>query len=375
MNQINKSTYSVVVLLLLFSGSSISQIVNPGISDSYDSLENGKISIGGLVDAYFGYDLNKPISKNRDYAVSSSRQNEFNINLAYLDIKYKNNRVRAHLVPGFGTYMNENYANEKGTLKNLVEANVGIKLSKKREIWLDAGVLGSPYTNESAISKDHLMYTRSFAAENVPYYLSGIKLSIPINSKLNVFGYLVNGWQQIQDNNRFLSFGSQVEYRPNKKTLINWDTYVGNESSAYFSPYRIRYFTDIYLIYKTEKRWEFTTCAYIGNQQVAQFGQGNKNQIWGQVNIVAAFHTNKNSFFSGRIEYFSDQHASILPSLNYQTNLSASSLSLAYNLKISNHSLFRIENRFYYSDAKVFSASPDYKNYCNLLIANLTVWF
>ncbi|NJN00112.1 MAG: outer membrane beta-barrel protein, partial [Phormidesmis sp. RL_2_1] len=53
------------------------------------------------------------------------------------------------------------------------------QLFKNKQIWLDAGVFGSPYTNESAISKDHLMYTRSFAPEYVPYYLAGVKLSVP----------------------------------------------------------------------------------------------------------------------------------------------------------------------------------------------------
>jgi hypothetical protein len=371
----NKKLYLALFLLFLVSSASIAQIVNPGISDSYDSLENGKISIGGLVDTYYGFDFNSPNSKNRDYSVSSSRHNEFNINLTYLDIKYKNNRVRAHLVPGFGTYMNENYANEKGTAKNLVEANVGVKISKKREIWIDAGVLGSPYTNESAISKDHLMYTRSFAAENVPYYLSGIKLSIPINSKINIYGYLINGWQQIQDNNRFLSFGSQLEYRPNKKMLINWDTYVGNESSNYNNNFKIRYFTDVYMVYKPNERWGFTTCAYIGNQEVAQYNARNKNQFWAQGNFTAAFYTKKSTFLSARIEYFTDQQASILQSMNFENKFSASSLSFAYNLNISSHALFRLENRFFYSDRKIFSVNSGYKNSNNLLIANLTVWF
>jgi hypothetical protein len=371
----NKKFYYTLFLSFLLSVSSFAQIVNPGISDSYDSLENGQISIGGLVDAYYGYDFNRPNSKDRDYAVSSSRHNEFNINLAYLDIKYKNNRVRAHLVPGFGTYMNENYVNEKGTGRNLVEANVGVKISKKREIWIDAGILGSPYTNESAISKDHLMYTRSFAAENVPYYLSGIKISIPITPKLNVYGYLINGWQQIQDNNRFLSFGSQLEYRPNKKVLLNWDTYTGNESSNYFSQYRVRYFTDLYMVYKPNERWSFTTCAYIGNQEVAQFNSKNKNQIWAQANFTAAYYTKKNAFFSGRIEYFTDQQTTIIQPINNQNKFSVASMSIAYNLQISSHALFRIENRFFYSESKIFSSNSNYKNFDNLLIGNLTVWF
>ena len=367
--------FTLALSIQLISTSTYAQISNSGISDSYDSLENGKISIEGMVDTYYGFDFNRSNSKDRSYAVSSARNNEFNVNLAYLDIKYKNNRVRAHLVPGFGTYMNANYENEKGTLRNLVEANVGIKLSNKKEIWLDAGILGSPYTNESAISKDHLMYTRTFAAENVPYYLSGAKISMTVNSKLNIYGYLINGWQQISDNNRFLSFGSQVEYRPNKKVLINWDTYIGNESSIYSTNYRIRYFTDIYLIYKPNDKWSFTSCGYIGNQRIALINNPHSNRYWGQANFTVARYTEKNAFISARVEYFSDQQAVVVQPIYSEYKFSAASASLAYNLKISSHALFRIENRYFYSPEKIFQSKTGPRKTENLLIANITVWF
>lgn len=86
-----------------------------------------------------------------------ARHNELNINLAYISVKHSSPRIRAKFVPCFGSYINANYALEQGTLRNVVEGNIGIKLFKNREIWLDVGVLGSPYTNESAISKDHLI--------------------------------------------------------------------------------------------------------------------------------------------------------------------------------------------------------------------------
>jgi hypothetical protein len=129
------------------------------------------------------------------------------------------------------------------------------------------------------------------------------------------------------------------------------------------------------MVYKPNERWGFTTCAYIGNQEVAQYNARNKNQIWAQGNFTAAFYAKKSAFLSARIEYFSDQEGSILQSLNYQNKFSASSLSVAYNLNISSHALFRIENRLFYSERKVFTLNSGFNNFANLLIANLTVWF
>ncbi|MDL5044680.1 outer membrane beta-barrel protein [Oscillatoria amoena NRMC-F 0135] len=195
----------------------MAQVTNTGVMDTTDVQKEGKVTVGGYVDAYYGFDFNEPKSGDRSYFVSMARHNEFTINLAYADIKYSSQNIRARFVPGFGTYINANYAAEPGVLKNIVEGYTGIRLSQKREVWLDAGVFGSPYTNESAISKDHLMYTRSFAPEYVPYYLSGLKLSYTLNSKVNLYLYLLNGWQQIQDLNSDKSIGTQVEYRPAKK--------------------------------------------------------------------------------------------------------------------------------------------------------------
>ncbi|MCZ8216506.1 MAG: outer membrane beta-barrel protein, partial [Cyclobacteriaceae bacterium] len=224
--------YFIFFFLCSSTYQSFSQIINTAVMDTSDFRYQGKVTVEGYVDAYYSYDFNKPQDGNRSYFVSMNRHNEMTINLAFIDLKNSSNRMRARLVPGFGTYINANYSAENGTLKNLVEASAGLKIWADKNIWVDVGVFGSPYTNESAISKDHLAYTRSFAPEYVPYYLSGVKVSFPIADKLNGFVYLLNGWQQIGDANKNKSIGTQLEYRPGNNWLVNWNTYIGNENSA-----------------------------------------------------------------------------------------------------------------------------------------------
>jgi hypothetical protein len=297
----------ICILLLFITSKALGQVANSGMVNVYDTLEKGKVTVGGLVDVYYGYDLSNPINADRPYAISSGRHNEVNINLAYADFRYINDFVRAHFVPGFGTYVNTNYAGEKGTLKNLIEANVGVRLSKKKDIWVDAGVLPSPYTNESAISKDHLMYTRSFAPEYVPYYLSGVKLSLPLSSKFKSYWYLLNGWQTIQDNNKNLSLGTQIEYRPGNKWLFNWDTYVGDESSVINPSFRTRYFTDLYMIYNPDGKWSATACAYLGYQEKKDTLNKQSFSQWWQVNAIMQYRFNKKASLAFRAEYFDDE--------------------------------------------------------------------
>jgi hypothetical protein len=144
-------------LALVASITAAAQIANPGFADSTTGVAIGKLHLSGYLDTYVG--LGPRIAGSMPYMVSSARIGEVNVNLAALDLRYQTDRLRARIMPGWGTYMDANYAPGE---PRVVEASSGFRLKTRREVWVDAGVLGSPFTNESAISKDHLMYTRSF---------------------------------------------------------------------------------------------------------------------------------------------------------------------------------------------------------------------
>ncbi len=351
------------------------QILNTAASDTADETIKGKFKIDSYIDAYYGYDFSRPSSRERAYCVSMNRHNEFNINLAYVDMKYIRQNLRARFVPAFGTYMNANYAAETGSLKNLLEASVGIKLKK---IWLDIGVLGSPYTNESAISKDQLMYTRSFSSEFSPYYLAGLKLTAPISQKISFYFYLVNGWQQIRDENEGKSIGTQIEYRPNKKILINWNTYIGNEQTKTSPLHRMRYFTDFYVIAHREK-WDLTTCTYIGYQERKDtLHQNTLYVLWWQANAIFRYNFDKKNALSARVEYFHDENRVQIPTIVNKNDtlisgFTGGSFGACYTLKQYENMMFRFEVRRFFSRDALYGENPARDN--TLLISNVTIWF
>lgn len=354
--------------LLFFSSVAFAQVTNTAVMDTSDFRFQGKLTVEGYIDAYYAYDFNQPADGNRPYAVSMHRHNEMTINLAFIDLKYSSSRLRARLVPGFGTYMNANYAAEPGTLKNLVEASAGIRVFNHKNIWLDVGVFGSPYTNESALSKDHLAYTRSFAPEFVPYYLSGIKLSMPLMAKLNATVYLLNGWQQIADINSGKAVGTQLEYRPSDYLLLNWNTFVGRERSAIDTHMGARYFTDVFLIYSKNK-WSWTACAYIGQQE-----QANGTATWWTTNAIARYALTKKLSATLRGEYFEDLKSVQVISLS-PVGFNSSSSSLGLNYKAAENMLLRVEGRAFMSNNNVYQRNNRFTNNSTLLTANLTMWF
>ena len=336
-----------------------------------------KITVGAYIDTYYGATPSKLKDNNIPYFVSMNRNNELNVNLAYLDFKYTDENVRARFVPGVGTYVNANYIAEPGTLKNIIEGNIGVRISKRRNIWIDAGVLGSPYTNESAISKDHLMYSRSFAPEYVPYYLSGVKATFPLSKKLTAYLYLLNGWQQIQDVNNGKSIGTQLEYRPKENHLINFNTYIGDERSVSSPLNRMRYFTDLYWSYSNpESKLSATSCVYVGNQKRIQEDGKQSNNYWWQVNFIGNYKLNAKTSLSGRIEYFNDASNVQITPVTIPGAFKAGSGGLCLNVKLTEQALFRLEGRqFFSSDKNFIDPQGNPSKQMSWFISNLTIWF
>jgi hypothetical protein len=363
--------FKLFLILCSISLSSAGQIVNTATMDTLESTVIGHLAVGGYIDTYYGYNFGRPANSSNPYFVSSNRHDEMNVNLAYIDLRYRATNFRARFVPGFGTYVNSNYAAEAGTLKNIIEASVGLRLSAKRNIWMDVGVLGSPYTNESAISKDHLMYTRSFAPENVPYYLTGIKVSVPLNPKWTAYLYLLNGWQVIQSNDKNKAIGTQVEFRPNKKMLFNWDTYFGGNQTAQRPDFRNRYFTDLYWIYKANEKVDFTSCVYIGWQE--RFNSTAAK--WWTANLIGRYHFLQKVSLSGRVEYYSDAGVHQLPITGIATFRSYST-GVCLNYQANHNALLRLEGRQFFSPDNLYvDERQNPTTTSSLLIGSLTAWF
>ena len=360
------------ILFLSFSLGGRAQVINTATMDTVETTMIGHVGLGGYVDAYYGYNFGQPANGKTPYLVSSAQDNELTINLAYVDVRYRSKYMRVRFVPGFGTYMDANYKREPGSLKNMLEANVGVLISERRKIWIDAGVLGSPYTNESAISKDHLMYTRSLAPEYVPYYITGVKLSVPISEKVNTYLYLINGWQVIQDNNSGKSIGTQVEYRPNKIMLFNWDTYIGDERSSLNPEFRTRYFSDVYWIYKSGKKWSATSCFYAG----VQARDGLSSASWWQANFIGNYAFTENFSLSGRIEYFSDPSGVIVSPITGVSGFETAGYGACANFQLHKLAMFRLEVRKFVSNDNLFEAKDGTStSNSTILMGSLTAWF
>ncbi|MCW7481374.1 porin [Leptospira kanakyensis] len=199
------------------------------------SLANS-IQMGGFVDSYYLYNRNLPKDTERNYTTQAVRNNEFNINLAYLEARIDEKKYRGRMALQWGTSVNANYAGEISTekysnqnsVKNIQEAYAGFKIGK--DTWIDAGIFFGNIGHESWISHNNVNYTRAFALDYVPYYSSGVRLTHQFSDKLSGQLQVLNGWQNITDNNKDKAWGSQIKYLFSSNLILTLNQFFGNEA-------------------------------------------------------------------------------------------------------------------------------------------------
>ncbi len=342
---------------------SVAVLIGGVVNAQNSTTENGvnPLTISGYAEGYYSYDLNKPGNNSRPgFLYNHTRHNEFNVNLAFVKAAYAKDRVRANLAVGVGTYMNANYAAEPGTLKNIYEANAGYKLSSKKNLWLDIGVLPSHIGFESAIGKDNWTLTRSILADNSPYFQGGARLGYTSdNGKLLLAGFALNGWQRIirVDGNSLLSYGTQVYYKATDKITLNYSTFIGTDKAD--SVRLWRYFHNVYGIFQLGDKLGLTAGFDIGTEQIAG-NRDNYNTWYSPVGILR-FTPNPKWAIVLRGEYYSDEDG-VIVATGTANGFKTTSASLNLDYFPQPNVALRLEGRTFSSKDDIFIKGNTSKN-------------
>ena len=309
-------------------------------------------NFSGYLETYYSYDVNKPVTNAKPaFLYSHNRNNEVNINLGFIKASYNNERIRSNFALAAGTYINANYAAEPGVLKNLYEANIGVKLSREHNLWLHAGILPSHIGWEGATGKDYPTLSRSIAAESSPYFETGVKIGYTSkNEKWYLSALVLNGWQRIQrvDGNTTPAFGTQVTFKPSAAVTINSSTFIGNDKPD--SVRQMRYFHDLYGTFQLSAAWSLIAGFDMGAEQKSK-GENDMN-YWYTPAIIVRYAPGRLSV-SGRGEYFDDKNAVIISTAT-QGACKIWGYSANVDYKISDHALWRIEVRNLHNQDAIF---------------------
>ena len=188
-------------------------------------INKDSIHFSGYTEIYFSQDQHNWKDHERPgFLFSHTSTNHFALNTAVIDFKYSSERLKTQLSLVEGTYANKVTSSEPIGFGAMYLGNISYQLSSSKNLWIQAGVFPSHIGLESAIGFSNLSLSRSLAAENSPYYESGLNLQF--TSKNNKwFGslLLLNGWQTmtLRSQQGRPDIGSQIQFKPNSKITLN----------------------------------------------------------------------------------------------------------------------------------------------------------
>ena len=327
------------------------------------------LTVWGYADFYYAYDFNDPASHDRPgFIYSYNRHNEFALNNGIAGLKYNTDKVRGAFALHTGTYVRSNYAAEPDLLKLIYEAYAGYQLGKN--LWLDAGIFASHIGAESAISIDNFTLSRSIMADNTPYYESGVKLTYNPNDKWMFSGLVLNGWQNITENNDNKAIGTQIQFKPVSNVLLNSSTYFGKEKPGYDSLPSMRYFHNFYTQIDI-KKISILAAFDIGFQE-KRIGSG--TNIWYNPNIIVRFKPSEKIAVAARVEYYNDENGVIINS-GTTNGFQTLSPSINFDYKFNSNIAWRIEGRLFNSKDEVFMENATLKNNNAFVLSSLAIKF
>ncbi|SFI37800.1 porin [Halpernia frigidisoli] len=358
-----KLVLSISVLVFgIFSAQENTEVVPP------------KLTFSGNLELFYSYDFNQPGNHIRQpFLYTYNRHNEVNLNLGLVKANYSSENIRANLALMAGTYVQDNLAAEQNSLKYVNEANIGFKISKNKNLWIDAGILPSHIGWESAVGKDNLTLTRSLAAENSPYFETGAKISYTSdNGKFFLSGLVLNGWQRIArpEGNQTLAFGHQLTYKFSDNFSVNSSSFVGNDKPT--EDKRMRYFHDLYANFNLGEKWSGIAGFDIGAEQKAKGSE--QYSAWYSPNLLLSYAITDKDKIGGRVEYYNDKNGVIIRSAT-PNGFQTFGYSLNFDHQIQKNLSWRTEVRGFSAKDAIFTKDnlPQSTNFS--ITTSLSAWF
>jgi hypothetical protein len=294
--------------------------------------------IGGLVDGYYDYFSTKSDGLYRNF---DTKHNAFTLNMAEIwvaktpasdsPVGYK---VRLNYGPAASNLIA--FAEPGGPLVNVEEA-YGSFLAGKAQF--DFGKFVTNAGAEVIEAKDNWNYSRSLLfALAIPYYHAGLRMNYTANDKVSFMVGLVNGWNNVQENNTGKTFMASATLKPSGDFSIIENYIVGPETADNATT---RNLSDTVLTYTASPK-----LALMGNFDFGSDGGAG----WSGVALYAKF-SGKKASITPRWEYVSDGDQFMT---GVKQNLKEFTTTL--ELKGADNFLWRIEYRGDFSDQNVFTS-------------------
>lgn len=340
----------------------------PSLSERLKALEESSVfkffketEISGYVAATYNYNFNSPEPQDNRFHVFDLDANTFTFNAAELSLLKTSTsesplgyglvfsvghdaRVFTADWNGDGTSDTNTFELTEGyvTYKAPVGEGLDVKLGKFITL-LGAEVIKRPANFN--ISRSYLF---GFA---IPFTHTGLLLSYPLHSTFNVTAGVVNGWDNVIDNNDGKTFTGQAVFTPADVFSLTVNGIFGPEQNNSSNE---RWVIDVVSTLKPFKNFTLLGNFDYGHESNVP-AIGGQDATWWGVAVVANYDFTEQFGVAVRGEYFRDAEGvrtgATVPTDPLQTLVGADlyGATLTFHYKLWDHVLARLEYRYDFS--------------------------
>jgi hypothetical protein len=305
-----------------------------------------------MVDGYYGYNFNRPANRVNQLRNFDINDNQFSLNLAKFVLQKKAEPFGFRLDLDYGPTADVIHASEPSnltTLRVIQQAYFTVVAPVGKGLTVDFGEFVTPHGAEVIESRDNFNYSRSLLfALAIPYYHFGFRASYPVKDNFTLNAQLVNGWNNIVDNNSGKTFGFGFSWSPKKK----W-TWVQNYMAGPEQPNNNTNWRQLFDTTVTYSATDKVT--FVGNYD---YGLERASPVsfihWTGVAGYARFQVNKWLALAPRLEWYNDHDG-----FSTQQRQTIREFTLTTEHKLRDNIITRLEYRHDWSDKDYFTRGPE----------------
>ncbi len=304
--------------------------------------------IGGLADVYYDWYSTKrsssPLYRNFD-----TKYNEFSFTMVQLWLAKTvtaASRVGFKVKLNFGPAATEIvHASDPGAalIDNLQEMYISYLAPAGRGLQFDAGVFVTPAGAEVIEAKDNWNYSRSVLFTlAIPHYHTGVRATYKAGEKVTLMGGVVNGWNNLVENNGGKTALGSVTVRP-IPALTFIENYIGGpEKHGNDSDWR--HLLDTVLTYRVSPQ-----LSLMANYDYGRDTSGEIGVRWQGIAGYLTYQPIKWLAVTPRVEYYDDAQG-------FMTGVTQrlKEATVTVELKSADNLLWRVEYRRDFSNQAVF---------------------
>ncbi|MGB9181611.1 MAG: outer membrane beta-barrel protein, partial [Pyrinomonadaceae bacterium] len=266
-----------------------------------------KTTVEGFIDLYFSYNFNRPAGRANSLRGFDTRDRRYSFNVAEIGFEKEataDSRIGFRLNLFYGPATDFLGASEPGGLKfykNVQQAYISYLMPVRGKLQLDAGKFIPWAGAELDAAKDNWNYSRSLLYTLAqPSFHTGVRATYAFNDKVSLLGAIVNGWANVEENNRGKTYVLALTLTPVSKLSLTQSYTVGPEQPD--DSRHKRHLLDTILTYNFNDR-----LSVMGNYDygLERFADGSKAR-WQGLASYLRYQITKRIAFSPRFEVYYD---------------------------------------------------------------------